>query len=214
MSLRFALAAALLLAAVDRAQAAKLFETAAIGPATNGGQTLSNDDFVGARFEVTGGPIEVGGIGGHFVGTVFGPTTIFAAIVELDDANDNPDNADLSGADVIATTTIELQQSFGVDSAEFSGFFSSPETLPNGFYAMVFGGGLFGATDNAVAVGAATVNNSNPNATFFRVDAGTFVPDSRIYYFFLDSEAVPEPSSALLGLIGALGAAGLLWRRR
>ena len=87
-------------------------------------------------------------IGGHFVGG-FSETDFFGAIVGLTDSLDFPDSLDLSTPDVISASTL----TFPDTSDEVFGGLSV--NLQPGWYALVFGSGLFG-TDGR---GSAPKNN-------------------------------------------------------
>lgn len=132
------------LASIGQAQTVEFARATLQGTGATSGSGISCTDFFysGWRFEVTGGPYESREIGGHFQQ---GSGTIFGAIVRLSGPNDSPDSFDLTGSDVIGTTLIPLPSSGG--SQEARGTINVP--LENGWYAVLFGGGRFGATSNS-----------------------------------------------------------------
>jgi hypothetical protein len=109
---------------------------------------VSNYVLNGVRFQVTK-PVATTKIGGHFVGAPGENGRLFGAIVSLDSASDFPDSGNLSTVDVLGSTLIE----FPYPSSEVFG--NLAVTLDPGWYAVVFGSGLFGAT----GFGAMPLNN-------------------------------------------------------
>jgi hypothetical protein len=114
--------------------------------------------YSGWRFEVTGGPYETREVGGHFQQ---GSGTTFGAIVRLSGPNDNPDSFDLTGADVIGTTLITLPP-FGAGSQEARAELRVP--MENGWYAVLFGGGRFGATSTSGGLKGQDPSSANAGA--------------------------------------------------
>ncbi|MEM8947193.1 MAG: hypothetical protein AAGD11_18610 [Planctomycetota bacterium] len=180
-----------------------LFESATLGqtgleqfsvPATN----VTPNVFTGVRFELTQ-PVRTSQVGGHFVGRDGGD--FFGAVVALDDASDFPDSGDLTSSDVLG----HAELTFPTLSDEVFGDLDL--TLQPGFYALVFGSGLF----NTNGDGAATRNNTDssnpiyigyqPGADWFNLsdlsDAILFV-DHR---FVVKGAIVPEPSTIVLVLV-------------
>jgi len=105
----------------------------------------------------------------------------------LDDESDFPDSGDLSTPDVLGSTEL----TFPVPSAEVFGDLNL--TLEPGWYALVFGSGLFGTSGN----GAAPRNNT------------AFQPDSGVQWinitgafsnqrFVVQGQIVPEASTVVL----------------
>jgi len=80
------------------------------GAVSGGGIACTNLFYTGWRFEVTGGPYTVREVGGHFFA---GSGSVFAALVRLDGPNDNPDQFNLTGSDVVATTLVPLPTGAG-----------------------------------------------------------------------------------------------------
>ncbi|WDE04786.1 hypothetical protein SG34_026315 [Thalassomonas viridans] len=106
-----------------------------LGYGTNG---ISNDIYLHHNFELTE-TTEIASLGGFFA-TSGQPVNLFAAFVALSSESDMPDTIDLSGDDVIATTTLALTSEFGYSMADFS------LTLEAGWYSLAFGTGKFGAS--------------------------------------------------------------------
>jgi len=158
------------------------------------GENVNSHAFNGVRFELTQ-PVVSTQVGGHFVGSNSN-TTFFAAIIELDNASDSPDSVDLSTPDVLGTTLLTAPQL----SDEISGNLSL--ALDPGWYALVFGSGLFGAN----GAGAALLNNSDigtPDYIGFLTGFGwgERLPGKR---FFVNGNVVPEPISIVLASISSL----------
>jgi hypothetical protein len=206
LSKTVALAALASLAAhPNTSSGAVIYESAALGPTgvTQGSVAATNINqfvFTGVRFELTQ-PVITSQVGGHFVSQSGG--TFFGAVVKLDSADDFPDTGDLSSPDVLGTTTLN----FPVASADVYGDLSL--SLSPGWYALVFGSGLFGTS----GLGVAPRNNMDfgepdyvgfqPGIEWFDLsdlsDALLFV-DHR---FVVLGAVIPEPlagPSMLLGL--------------
>jgi hypothetical protein len=118
------------------------YESAAMGNANSGGgYSLHSNQFLGVRFQVTS-KVTISRIGGH----IGGGGQVFGALVRLSGPNDLPDSLNLTTPDVIGTTLLTL-----------GGFpdVSSPlvQQLEPGWYALVFGSGLFGATGSGFMPG-------------------------------------------------------------
>ena len=101
--------------------------------------------FNGVRFKLTQ-PAITTRIGGHFVGPFSNEDTFFGAIVSLDGKDDFPNSSNLASSDVLGTTLL----SFPEPSNEVFG--NLELSLQPGWFAVVFGSGLFGATGNGAAV--------------------------------------------------------------
>jgi hypothetical protein len=134
-------------------------------------------------------------VGGHFAAPSVGD--FFGAIVALDGAMDFPDSENLSTPDVIRHASL----SFPTSSAEVFG--NLEVSLQPGWYALVYGSGLFGTS----GIGGAPINNSdigNPAYILFQpsgflwIDLETFVTDFR---FVVEGSVVPEPSTSVLILL-------------
>jgi hypothetical protein len=159
---------------------------------------ISSTVFTGVRFRLDQ-PVITTQVGGHFASPDFG--TFFGAIVALNSQSDFPDSGDLTSSDVLGETLL----SFPGTSAEVFGELVLP--LDAGWYALVFGSGLFGSSGN----GGALANNpdiGNPSYIAFQplsgipwIDLGTFITDLR---FVVEGKVVPEPSSCGLMISASL----------
>ena len=180
------------------ATAATIFESATLGPtgipqgsvpATN----VNTHVYTGVRFQLTQ-PVLTTKIGGHFVDRQNG--NFFGAIVALDDEDDFPDSGDLSTADVLGHTEL----TFPVPSAEVFGDINL--ALEPGWYALVFGSGLFGASGD----GAAPSNNLGIGAPDFIGYQTGFGWGSRLAgrRFAIKGTIVPEPTMLILVILAGL----------
>jgi hypothetical protein len=191
-----------------------LFESGMLGPTgiprgSVPGANVSATVFNGVRFQLDR-PVETTQIGGHFVGSAGTTDTLFGAIVSLSDENDFPNSGDLSTPDVLGTTVI----AFPAPSAEVFGDLEL--SLNPGWYALVFGSGLFAASGD----GAMPLNNPDiddptyigwqPGAGWFNLTDLSDVFEFVDYRFVLEGRIVPEPSTVIL----AAGASLLLFSRR
>lgn len=123
-----------------------LLETGSLGPiGQRSGAAVYNEQFLGVRFEITQ-TVTTETVGGHFRGL---DGSFFAAIVALDQETDFPDSVNLSTPDVLGTTLLAAPFLSDEVTSRLS------LTLRPGWYALMFGSGLFGATGEA----AATQNN-------------------------------------------------------
>jgi hypothetical protein len=194
------LAALLALSSTRRADAATIFESGALGPTgiARGSVSAANVSatvFNGVRFQLTS-PVLTTQVGGHFVGSPGTTDTFFGAIVQLDDPNDFPDSGDLSTPDVLGATVI----AFPEPSAEVWGNLAL--SLDPGWYALIFGSGLFGATGD----GAMPLNNPDIGTpTYIGYQSGAVLgwgnlinPIFRNYRFVVQGHLVPEPPALLL----------------
>jgi T5SS/PEP-CTERM-associated repeat protein len=152
------------------ASAGVVYQSATLGPTGQaGGATVNSDVFVGVRFQLTA-PATADRVGGHMFRSAGGNNQFFGALVQLSGQFDFPDSPNLSTPDVLRTATIAPPPSFNSNDA-FGTF--APVALAPGWYAVVVGSGLFGAT----GVGAMVTNNSLVGSpSFLRHDAdGTWV---------------------------------------
>ncbi len=160
----------------------------------------------GVRFELLE-RTQVTRIGGHFIQSPISQTeTIFGAVVALEHGTDFPDSTDLSTPDVLGSTSILLPSL----SNNVAGSLSLD--LKPGWYALVYGSGLFGTEGSGVAlggssseanssyfIGALTIILGNPvdqadqpiQLDFWRTSPSSFSNQR----FFVEGTAVPEPSS-------------------
>jgi hypothetical protein len=188
---------------LSNAAAAILFESGTLGPTgiqlsdllggAVPGTNVNSGVFPGVRFELTQ-PVSTSMVGGHFIART--PGTFFGAIIALDDENDFPNSDDLSTPDVLGVTTL----TFPDPSDEVFGDLEL--NLDSGWYALVFGSGLFGtsATGGAVRNG---MDIGDPAYIAFELNAHWFNLDDLIlpfdnHRFVVTGELVPEPSSIVL----------------
>ncbi|MCA9235014.1 MAG: hypothetical protein KDA44_06070 [Planctomycetales bacterium] len=178
-----------------------LFESGALGPtgvswqqALNGeipGSSVDGQVFSGVRFELTQATI-TSQIGGHF----FSPSggTFFGAIVKLEDEHDFPNSDDLSTPDVLGTTQLTFPMPSNVAFGDLS------VVLDPGWYALVFGSGLFGAN----GTGGMPLNNPDiGNPTYISFQPGSVtgwndLSNPRWHDFrfvVVGNRVVPEPRS-------------------
>lgn len=186
-----------------------LFESGTLGPTgipygglgggtAPGSSGVTPDVFSGVRFELSA-LAQTTRVGGHFVADPrIATTSFFGAIIRLDDGTDFPDSGDLSTADVVGATVL----AFPHPSAEV---FSDLEvTLDPGWYALVFGSGLFGAS----GIGAAVLNNpdvGNPSYIAFQPccasEWGNLSPVFRNSRLVVEGNVIPEPPAVAIWLI-------------
>ncbi len=185
-----------------------LFESGTLGPTGVSWSDLANQSvpgtnisafaYNGVRFELTE-PALTTEIGGHFVAATSG--TFFGAIVKLDDQNDFPDSGNLSSPDVLGHALL----AFPTSSAEVFG--GVELSLDPGWYALMFGSGLFGATTNGGAVRNGT-DIGDPSYIAFHPNSGvTWIDVSAEFNngrFILKGLSVPEPSISAAMIIFAM----------
>jgi hypothetical protein len=183
-----------------------LFESGTLGPTgiPQGSVAATNITpfvFTGVRFELTR-PVITSQVGGHFVDRANG--TFFGAIVQLDDENDFPDSGNLATSDVLGAAILM----FPVPSAEVFGDLTL--SLDPGWYALVFGSGLFGTNGD----GAAPRNNPDigePAYIAFQTGTGWFnLSDLSDVVKFVDhrfaviGSVVPEPAGLMMAVASSL----------
>jgi hypothetical protein len=194
---------------ISEARAGILFESGTLGPTGLtwdghfvegvGGTNVERAAFVGVRFELTQ-PVVTTHIGGHFLqrpeANPQGDGSFFGSIIELVDENDFPDSGNLSTPDVVGSTLL----TFPDPSDEVLGALSL--RLDPGWYALVFGSGLFGSS----AGGVALRNNSDIGSpTYISFPVGGWQGWTTLFSFLRDhrfvvrGSIVPEPAS--VGLI-------------
>jgi hypothetical protein len=188
------------------ANAEIIFESGTLGPtgatfgdlqtATVPGTNVNSLVFPGVRFELSQA-VDTSQIGGHFVERMSG--TFFGAIIKLDDENDFPNSSDLSTSDVRGTATL----TFPDPSAEAFGNLNL--SLEAGWYALVFGSGLFGASGsggtvrNGMDIGDPSYIAFEPNLQWFNLDILQNPVNN--FRFVVMGRFIPEPSTIVLLLI-------------
>jgi hypothetical protein len=138
------------------------------------GAFVSDFAFTGVRFELTQ-PVATTRVGAHVVIDPGHDDSFFGAIVRLNSATDFPNSGDLSTPDVLG----ERLLAFPDTSTEVFGDLAL--SLEPGWYALVFGSGLFGATGR----GAAVANNPDIGSPSYIA----FVPNSQ----WVDLSTLPGP---------------------
>jgi hypothetical protein len=196
--------ATLLLA--ECASAAILIESGTLGPTgvsweqvqsqTVPGTNVNASVFVGVRFELTQ-PVVTSQVGGHFLGPNGGE--LFAAIVALNDHTDFPNSDNLSSPDVLGTTRI----GFPNPSSEVFGNLQVP--LNPGWYALVFGSGLFeaqgfgGTVRNGLDIGDPTYIAHQPGGWFNLSDLSDVIRFEN-HRFVVLGRIIPEPTAIAMML--------------
>lgn len=171
-----------------------------------GGAVVSDFIFDGVRFQLSEAAV-ISQIGGHFVANATSQDSFFGAIVRLDGAMDFPNSNDLSTPDVLGATLL----TFPNPSAEVFG--NLELHLDPGWYALVFGSGLFGAT----GWGGTLLNNpdiGNPSYIGFQPHAGwgNLNPVFRNFRFVVGGHMVPEPTTVgLVSILALLFALNTRW---
>lgn len=161
------------------------------------GTNIKDVVFTGVRFFLDQ-PVITEEVGGHFVSSVSG--NFFGAIVKLDDEDDFPDSGDLSTPDVLGSTLL----TFPLFSDEVFGDLNL--SLDSGWYALVFGSGLFGATTNGVTIRNG-LDIGDPEFIGFQPGSGwvniisSFFDNNR---FVIKGSIVPEPSTFTSTCMGFL----------
>jgi hypothetical protein len=195
--------------ATPAANAATIFESGTLGSTgvtwsdlqnqTVPGTNINSGVFTGVRFELAQ-PVITSQVGGHFVGGTVG--TLFGAIVKLDNASDFPNSGDLSSADVLGAATL----TFPIPSAEVFGNLNL--SLNPGWYALVFGSGLFGtsgyggAVRNGTDIGDPSYIGHQPSV-WINLDTLPLSFDN--HRFVINGVFVPEPSTFVTAVLLFVG---------
>jgi hypothetical protein len=181
-----------------------LFESGTLGPTgilysqlggTVPGTELNSSVFPGVRFQLIE-TVKTSRVGGHFVASSNG--SFFGAIVALDDQDDFPNSIDLSTPDVLGVTTL----TFPNPSEEVFGDLDLH--LDSGWYALVFGSGLFGTSGSGGAVrNGEDIGNPqyiafDPNLQWFNLQVLPLPFDN--HRFIIEGQIAPEPTSIVLVL--------------
>lgn len=183
-----------------------LFESGTLGPTgvswsdlasgTVPGSSINAFFFPGVRFHLNERVITTQ-VGGHFAAPFSG--TFFGAIVELESQADFPDSINLSTSDVHGATVLM----FPTPSAEVFGDLTL--SLDPGWYALVFGSGLFGtngsggAVRNGMDIEDPSYIAFDPNLDWFDLDIFQTPSDNR--RFLVEGYIVPEPNALNMVLL-------------
>jgi hypothetical protein len=152
---------------------AVIYQSATMGPTgQTSGYGIDSYTFLGSRFYI-GQQAQVTAIGGHML-SGWPEDDIFGAIVKLNSASDLPKGYPFSGTEVVA----HVQFTPNYPSTDFRAPLSV--TLAPGYYALVFGSGLYGATGTAIMPYAG--QSDLPGASYIVWDG---------YYAFEWYDAVP-----------------------
>ncbi len=196
-------AAAVFMLAAASAQADTFYQSASFVDESNaiGSYFIDNTRYLGAVFSVN--TLEaVSAIGGNF--TQYGDgNNIFGAIVKLAAGNTLP-------GDLASNTVAEVL--FTPNGGDQSVALSTVLTAGN--YAVVFGSGLFGATGYS---GLVDSQNAVGTPSFVQYSGDTLTASNftdATLRLTVEAAPVPEPSTALMGLAGAMLSIGIARRRR
>ena len=162
------------------------------------GTNVNNTVYTGVRFYLDR-PVVTSQIGGHFVENSGG--TFFGAVVTLDNESDFPDSFDFTTSDFIGSTLLTFPNPSDVVFGELT------LSLAPGWYALVFGGGLFDATgtgasvSNGTDIGNPTYIAGQPISGVDWFDISSLLPNHR---FIIQGQVVPEPTSFILAYMSTL----------
>ncbi|MBA7622106.1 hypothetical protein ES703_29477 [subsurface metagenome] len=169
---------------------------------TNGGTSVNEDQWLGARFELNQAYL-VTDIGGHVKSSSTYPDrSIFAAVVPIMESTGFPSDILLSEA--VFTTVVEAPFN---DVGPYP--YQVPDTVINtnfvlesGSYALLFGSGLFGAT----GAGWMPLRSSMMDLPWYFTTWGTpefkNLPREQMTRFFVHGEVIPAPGALILSTIG------------
>lgn len=192
---------------VEIAQAQPILETAPLGT-TNGGTTISENQYLGARFSLPTA-FRITGLGGHIKSDVNGDRSVFVALVPLSGADLLPMDSTLSNA-IFATSLLAPYNDVGPYPYQVPETIVSTDILLDaGDYGVVFGSGLFGATGTAWMPLSGPIQSLPWFFAMNRLIADEFRNlDEQPMRFVVqgDPVSVPEPSAASLLLLASLAA--------
>jgi hypothetical protein len=200
------------------AHAGIIFQSATLGPtgqSWGNGYDIAGGTDLAVRFQLLS-TYDVTAVGGDFVSVGSVPNgTIFAAIVAIGGPTAFPDTP--------GSFTPLASATFTAPSSSADMRVALPVTLGPGYYALIFGGGRFGATGNALAP---YTNTDVSGVSYF---AGVGVSDPGSYWqnggfsgtrFVVEGNlsqgpgTVPEPGTGVLWVGGGLWLAWLKRRNR
>jgi hypothetical protein len=210
------LAAVLIAAQPAAADPFQIFATGQPGPTgQTRGYVTGAMGFTGVRIFVPS-TVVTQSIGGHFASLQ--GSDLFGAIVALTDPFDLPDSEELTTPDVLGATRVIIS---ATGEPVGSRIVSAPieMTLTPGWYGLVFGAGLFGATGTGLFV----FDNFPHALQHIFANGGVerqglpfqngVLGQGRLYAF-VEARPVPEPSTILLCTAGAIGLFRLRRRRQ
>ena len=190
-----------------------IYKSATIGttPTTGTPGLLVDYQFIGVKFQVLSNVV-TNAIGGNFQAVPgVGNETIFGAIVALSGPTGFPDSIDLSTPDVLGETLLS-------PPTQTSGEVTAPLSLalPPGWYAVIFGSNLFGATGDGRAPGEYTGDTNIGSPLYFHGNGHIYVDDGNsLSTELIVTGATPEPTTFALGMFGALSLTAFgQWLRR
>ena len=210
MTTRFILAGLCVLAQSVFAAPTFTWESAerAEAPEMNGALAVGEIQFVATRIQLQD-IVHITSIGATMF-AVNENATFFVAVLQLPHATSLPSGSPFDGSETLATTIIA-----GEAIDDYWG--TTDLTLNPGYYAIIIGGGEFGATGFG---GVPSNNTDHLWASYFvwtdvdpMIPFGEFAPFSNGswseggvggYRIFLEGTVIPEPSTGILVLFGFL----------
>jgi hypothetical protein len=180
------------------ADAEVIYESSTMGPTgQTTGTIISNKQFFGSRFYISQ-QTQVTAIGGHLAGCHI-QGGIFGAIVSIDSFSDFPNGHPFNTTEVIAYKVFTPT----FPSSDYRTSFSAE--LSPGYYALVFGSGLYGAKSETYMPALGQTDLSSGQYIFW--DGYYDSAWKNVIYgmgrFVVEGTVVPEPSSLLLFSLGA-----------
>ncbi|WP_146446475.1 hypothetical protein [Botrimarina colliarenosi] len=143
--------------------------------ASSNSTSVSSGFFSGMNFEVDR-PTRISQIGGRFSS---GSQTVFGALFRATGFIDPPDSTDLTSSDVLATTLIDIpSRPFGGPPVDAFG--EVDLVLEPGYYGVVFGSGLFGATGSTGLASVDSEYGSQFTYSFRTSDGSRFTQSSNV----------------------------------